>query len=259
MGKIRARDINVSGDGNAIGNNNQLTVVKNIKHHHHHRPCAGGGDERGIKGEPLLMLSVAVFAACVFGTYFFAKHAELIYLALQTVSGLEVLGVLTLIAAPLLSGDEDEAWYDPKLSLMLLVSGLSSIATLAAQSGYREELTTMAVGAHGAQAFWCGLSDYGRQFASLHALTASFGFGLGNLMLGVPIAVMLMDRFLSSGFTLLSQEAFDRLRSWGIVCFAAVPVAVSAYFQTDDGWNTWAGLFDHPPSFFCAGLPSARL
>lgn len=254
MSNIRGRDISISGDGNAVGDNNRLTVVKHEKHHHHHqssssRSGAGGSSEEVA---PLVFgLGFLMIAACVVGSYLFALHASVVYIVLHLLLGAELVAA----AVMLYQGFDEDGVLDPKLIVMLVLSMLASGVLLAVHASYQEDLTTIAQAASSAKQFWCSMNDYGRELALLHAVTGVFGFGAGSLFLALPTAAMLAERFLGFGVEGLARTLSERLSSWVTIVFSAILLMGASYLHTGDGWKTWSNVVGSPPAFFCKGVP----
>lgn len=250
MSNYRGNDISIGGDGNAVGDNNRLTIIKNERHHHDHRPprSSGGGGSGDDDRSLLFGLMFAMISACVVGSYFFALHAQAVYAVLQLVSGAELLVAVGLLLVTF----NEEGTLNAKLIAMALLSTLASAALFAAHADYRDELTTLAQASKSATQFWCRLNDYGRELALFHAVTAVVGSGLGSLLLALPTGAMAAARYLWAGDDGKSWAVIQRLSSWGAIVFAAVLVLGAAYLHTDSGWQTWSNTFGNPPSFFCA-------
>ncbi len=258
MSSYRRNDISITGDGNAVGDNNRLTIIKNERHHHDHRPprsSGGGGSGSSDDDRPLLFgLMFAMISACVVGSYFFALHAQAVYTVLQLVSGAELLVAVWLLFVTF----NEEGTLNAKLIAMALLSTLASAALFAAHADYRDELTTLAQASKSATQFWCRMSDYGRELALFHAVTAVVGFGLGSFILALPTGAMTAARFLWVGDDGKGWAVIERLSSWGAIVFGAVLVLGAAYLHTDSGWETWSSTFGNPPSFFCGNASAGR-
>lgn len=251
MSNYRGNDISINGDGNAVGDNNRLTIIKNERHHHDHRPQPSrSGDGSSDDVRPLVFgLMFAMISACVAGSYFFALHAQEVYSILQLVSGAELLVALWLVYATL----EEEGMLDGKLVVMVVLSTISSAALFAAHVDYRDELTALAKASTSATQFWCRMTDYGRELALFHAVTAVVGFGLGSLLLAFPTGAMTAARFMEGMNQGKGRAVINQLSSWGIIVLGTVLVLGAAYLHTEGGRDTWSNAFGHPPSFFCGG------
>jgi hypothetical protein len=255
MSSYRGNDISITGDGNAVGDNNRLTIIKNERHHHDHRQSSSGGGSSSGDDRPIIFaLAFAAISACVVGSYFFALHAQVVYTVLQFVAGAELFAALWLMYVTF----DEERTLSPKLVAMALFSILASAGLLAAHIDYRDELTTLAQASKTATQFWCGMNDYGRELALFHAVTAVVGFGLGSLLLALPAGAMSAIRFLWVADDSKGAAVIERLTSWVPIVFGAVLVIGAAYLHTQSGWDFWSNTFGNPPSFFCKPVPSGQ-
>lgn len=235
----------VTGDGNAIGNHNRVTVIKKTKMVYKNDSTKGSGDDGGAFLGLAIGALIALLAAC----YYFALHAPTVYVLLRTLAGAELL--LALLAA----------WYAAEeganavLYKCVAALGVALVATLFlmdAHRNYPPQLTAIAQQAAGVEAFWCQLNDLGRQLALQHTVTSSLGFVIGLLWL-LPTTSIFAYFSLSEGdVSARTYALLERMTAWWMVVFAAVLVAAASYFHTESGWAVWQGWFQQPPSFFCA-------
>lgn len=236
--------VGIHGDGNAVGNNNRIAVIKQQNNHY------GGGKKGKDDANDWIMptafgLTIALAAA----SFYFALYSETIYLVLRITAGLEVIGALW--AAYLYSQHESYA-ITIKMFFVMVLAAIGYLAATAAQENYPKEIIDLAQQADGVRGFWCGLGLYGKQLALLHTLTAGVGFSIGLLFL-LPITAVAV--FFGSFELAVSESAYaklERLSSWAMVIFGGILLIAASYFHTPAGWDTWSALIKEPPSLrFC--------
>ena len=142
MSNYRENEISISGDGNAVGDNNRLTIIKHERHHHDHRqprPSGGGGSSTDLR--PLLFgLAFAMISVCVVGCYIFALHAQVVYTVMHLVSGAEFMVVLWLMYVTF----DDEGELEPKHLVMAMLTTVASTALFTAHADYPPAATQTA-------------------------------------------------------------------------------------------------------------------
>jgi hypothetical protein len=235
----------ITGDGNAVGNNNHVTVIKKNTN------VYGRDDKKGDDGGILFGIGVMALLVVIVATYYFALHAAFVYSTLQSVAAIEI--ILALIAGGF-SVREGANEVLVKCAAAFFLAAAASFFLMLAHIDYPIELTSIAQQAHSIKAFWCKLSDYGRQLALLHMFTTSIGFFLG-LLLVLPTTTIFAYFFLTEA--VVSERTYavlESMTSWWMVFLSAVLIASASYFHTESGWVVWQGWFKQPPSFFCARI-----
>jgi hypothetical protein len=232
----REYNASISGNGNIVGDGNSV-VYKSQKNIHNH----GGRDKDADDSKHIffgLMCSAAL--GCAIVSYFFAQHAQAIYVGLRVASGLEF--VLS-VALALLVARNEQGWFSGKAFAVMLLSAIASLVLHFAHSSYREDLTQLALASSGAVNFWCSLSQYGHQVALLHAATA-FGALLACTCMTMPlIDVAMME---------VSGEVFKLRKLATVLLAVSAPLVFGVgYLHSNAGWESWTELVKAPPTFFC--------
>jgi hypothetical protein len=236
MNKRSNFNISVSGsDGVAIGTNNQVTVVKKQEKHIHHHHGAKDGSEGDGKPNPEVPLGIGVLVllALAATAYYFALYADLVYSVVIATLGTEFLAAVAAAAYFVHTRDR---WPEPRRICITVVAGLATLAVYAAGEEYRSTtLTAFATDAGSMLRFWCGLNEVGRQFALLHALTTTLGFGIPAALLILPTLGLITD-------AVSAEHASPNPASWAPLVLAVVLVLSSAFLHTAAGWRTWTKL-----------------
>ena len=94
MSEFRNAVLGIHGDGNAVGDNNHITVIKKEEHHFHHRSGSNEEDADVIWG-----VAVAVLLAILVSCYYFSRSADDIYTALEAIGWGEALAALAATVA----------------------------------------------------------------------------------------------------------------------------------------------------------------
>ncbi len=237
--------VGIQGDGNAVGNNNRITVIKQQNHHYGGRNKNSDGDKGGGIGA----IAIAIALALAGASFYFALYSEMIYLMLRTLAGLEAMGAVWAIY---LYSQHDAPAIVIKMVVVAALSTIGYFGLTVAQANYPTEIVHLAQQSGGVRTFWCGLSVYGRQLALLHALTVGLGFSIGLLFLLPVCTVATYFGFFEIAVSESTYGWLERVSSWGLVALGGFFVCIASYFHTEAGWNTWTGLIQEPPSLlFC--------
>jgi len=237
--------VGIQGDGNAVGNNNRITVIKQQSHHY------GGGNKNsgGDKDDGIGAIAIVIALALAGASFYFALYSEMIYIVLRTLAGLEVIGAVWAIY--LYSQREAHA-IAIKMIVVAVLSAIGYLALSTAQANYPADIAQLAQQSEGVRTFWCGLSVHGRQLALLHTLTAGLGFSIGLLFLLPVCTVATFFGYFEIAVSESTYEWLERLSSWVLVAFGGFFVCAASYFHTSAGWNTWTEFIKEPPSLmFC--------
>lgn len=233
--------VGIRGDGNAVGNNNRITVINQQNHHYGGGKNNGGGKDDWI-GPAAIGLTVALAAA----SFYFALYSETIYLVLRIVAGVQAIGALW--AAYLYSQQESYA-ITRKMLVVMALAAFGYIALTGAHENYPKEIIGFAQQAGDVRGFWCGLNVYGKQLALLHTLTAGTGFSMGLLFLLPVTVVAVFFGYFELPVSASTYAILDRFSSWAMVVFGGVFILAASYFHTPAGWDTWSKFIKEPPSF----------
>lgn len=241
MSKYQKTLVGIMGDGNAVGDNNRITVVKREEHHHHHR---GRSNEEGTEsvGKIAILVLVAVIAAC----YYFSRYADDIYMVLEMAGWCEAW--VALIAAAAYTRREAYGVATRALIAMFCALGVATVSSIASGS-YPPDIVEFAQQTESLKTFWCSLNVYGRQLALLHTLVAAFAL--------TPAALLLLgSTLITAFFGIVEMEVsasfyrvIERATSWLPIAVAGFLVALAAYAHSDAGWNTWAEFLRNPPAW----------
>ena len=166
-------NVQINGDGNAVGNNNHILVDKRIFHTITHQPPPGppsgeGGPSSGVNP---IGLAILVLVGIAIAAWKFAAYADQIYLA-GIVSSLLIAGAQLVALGIGLWRNIPTSWLVDRLEGLFAASALF-IAFYWSRQAFPEELSHVAVSATGWQGFMCNLSDLGQQVATIHTLSIS--------------------------------------------------------------------------------------
>lgn len=244
---LQSHRIDIQGDGNAIGNNNQITVIKQDNRRYSGGPRNGEGGGKEVN--PVIPAAISAAFLMAAGTYYFAIHANSVYTLLLLIEGSEAL--LSLMASGMFIW-RNSYQVAAKAAVVAAVSTVATLTTFFAHNGYPVELTSLAAASSGVRDFWCGLSVYGRQLALLHAAVATLGMTPATLLL-LPAAGVL--GFFSVFPLEVTEREYRRLEnwtSWGLVIVASLLAFAASYAHSTSGWNVWTKFIGDPPSIhFC--------
>ena len=237
--------VGIRGDGNAVGDNNRITVIKQQTYHYGGGGKNGGGGKGDWIGPAAIGLTIALAAA----SFYFALYSETIYLVLRTLAGVEAVGALW---AAYLYSQHDSYAITTKMAVVSVLATLGYIALTGAHGNYPKEIIGLAQQAGGVRGFWCGLNVYGKQLALLHTLTAGTGFSMGLLFLLPVTGVAVFFGYFELPVSASTYATLERLSSWAMVVFGGAFLAAAGYFHTPAGWDTWSTFIKEPPSLmFC--------
>jgi hypothetical protein len=237
--------LGIQGDGNAVGNNNRITVIKQQNHHY------GGGNKTkgGGKDDGIGAAAIAMTLALAGASFYFALYSETIYIVLRILAGLEAIGAVWAIY---LYGQREAYAIATKMVVVAALSTIGYFALTAAHENYPKEIVDLAQHSGGVRTFWCGLNVYGRQLALLHTLTAGIGFSIGLLFL---LPVCTVATFFGYFEIAVSESTYGwlaRMSSWVLIVLGGFFICTASYFHTPAGWNTWSESIKEPPSLlFC--------
>ena len=233
--------VEIQGDGNAVGNNNRITFIKQQNHHYR-----GGNDGNGEKGGGIGAIAIAIAIALAGASFYFALYSEVIYLVLRTLAGLEAIGAAWAIY---LYSQRDAPEIAIKMTVVTALSVVGYLGLTVAQANYPNQIVHLAQQSEAVRTFWCGLNVYGRQLALLHALTAGLGFAIGLLFLLPVCAVATFFGYFDIPVSETTYAKLERMFSWVLITLGGLFVCAASYFHTPTGWNTWSELIKEPPSF----------
>lgn len=233
--------VGIQGDGNAVGNNNRITVIKQQRHYYGGRNKNGDGEEGGGIGA----IAIAIALALAGASFYFALYSEVIYLVLRTLAGLEVIGAAWAIY---LYSQRDAPEIVIKMTVVAALSVIGYFGLTVAQANYPNQIVHLAQQSEGIRTFWCGLNVYGRQLALLHTLTAGLGFAIGLLFLLPVCTVATFFGYFEIAVSETTYGWLERMSSWVLITLGGFFVCIASYFHTPAGWNTWSEFIKEPPS-----------
>lgn len=233
--------VEIQGDGNAVGNNNRITVIKQQNHHYR-----GGKNGDGEKGGGIGAIAIAMALALAGASFYFALYSEVIYLVLRTLAGLEAIGAAWAIY---LYSQRDAPEIVIKMTVVAALSAIGYFGLTVAQANYPNQIVHLAQQSEGFRTFWCGLNVYGRQLALLHALTAGIGFAVGLLFLLPVCTVATIFGYFDIAVSETTYTWLERMSSWLLITLGGLFVCTASYFHTPAGWNTWSEFIKEPPTF----------
>lgn len=241
MSEYRSTFVGINGDGNAVGDNNRITVNKKEEHHHHHRRNSDGGED-------LSPLAIGVIAVIAIATccYYFSRYARDIYSVFEITGWVEAVAAVGATAVYANRGDYTTAGKAVVLmTIALFVVTISSKAS----ASYPTEILELAMRAESYKAFWCGLSPYGRQISMLHTLTACFVIAPTVLLTLLSAFVLALSSIVKVDVHLSLLAFTERFSSWKIVIFIAVLTLLFGYAYSDAGWQMWSQSVKNPPAW----------
>jgi hypothetical protein len=230
-------DININGDGNAIGNGNRIIVDKRTTINNN--TVNGNGPDKPSEQPPLaLALGVAVFVALAIAAWKFAQYAPIIYLALKAC----VIILLCVKAGTTL------ALFNRQPKIWLIDQGLGSVAVVLAgfgiwmsASSYSTELTQLAQQTTVWKKFWCGLSLHGKQVALFHMLSMTV-FAIPSLMFALFGGIGALARwlFVVTGMGFIGRVAMIQRRWISITTLVFATICFLSQLDISRiAWGTW--------------------
>lgn len=251
--KFESGDINVTGNGNAIGNRVKVTNVNktviNNRGGSGGSGASGGGNSDNNDGAVILGLGLGALMALAALSFWFARYSNLIYALLTALSGTS--GALGLLAAMRQVYVDD--YIEALRSLAVAAVGLLTFFTVGtAVDTMPSELAALAQSGT-FKNFWCGLNVFGQQTASQHSL-------LGTFVL-VPLGILTMLQ--SWRAFILAVFGEDELPEWIDSIFESISggrqfvamcivCAVALAGHSRAGGEFWKERFNSRVDFFCA-------
>ncbi len=235
-------NIDIKGDGNAIGNGNRVlvdkrTVIRN-KIINNNNGGGGGGGRSDSGLEISVFVLAAIVTAVIVGAWKFAEHAFVIYPVLKLC--VLLMGLLGMTSTIALFGEQPMAWRIDQL-LILAAVAMTGFSVWISADGYPLELTQLAQQAMGAKAFWCGLSERGQQVASLHMLSISLLAAPAIVLMSIAtMCAFARWIFFATGMIPFGYAAMWQRRWMGGI--AVVLAGICLLSQTDIGMAYWAEL-----------------
>lgn len=231
MPEYRTTVVGIRGDGNAVGDNNRITVVRNEEHHHHHRHRSNDDDGDGI-GAIVVLVLLAIIAGC----YYFSRHADDIYMTLELVGWAEALAAFVATAA---YGRRAAYGIAAKTAVVMVCAlGVATISSVASSS-YHPDIVALAQRTESFKTFWCSLNGYGRQLALLHTLVGGIVLTPATLLLLGPTLVTAFFGVVEMEVTASFYKTIERFTSWTLIAAAGALVGLAGYAHSDAGWNVW--------------------
>ena len=235
-------NINIQGDGNAVGNGNRIFVDKRTINNN--RGSDRAPKSKNEQGE-VLGIGAIVLTALAIAAWKFAQHAPAIYLTLQlTAVVLLVIQVATMIAL----SDQPLKWrVHQGIGISAVI--LAGLGIWMSKSSYRVELTELAQTLSWKD-FWCGLNTYGGQLATYHTLTMSL-LAVPSLVFASAYAIGGVSRWLWFVYEVPLFARIALLQKEAVVWFAAILALLCFLSQLDVSQLLWAELYE---SRFSGGM-----
>lgn len=239
MSDYRNARVSINGDGNAVGDNNRITVNKKEEHHH------GGGREKDdgswIWGVAMLAL-IAIAASC----YYFSRHANAIYRTLEVVGGIESLAAM--VATAVYANRTAYGIAGKAAATMACGIGVVFIS-MQASAHYNPGIVELAMGTESFKTFWCSLNVYGRQLALLHTVAGSIILIPAALLLLGPTILLAFFAAVDMEVTSAFDRTVERLTSWRFIVIAAVLMVIAGFAHSEAGWKMWSEEIQNPPAW----------
>lgn len=238
----KTRNIQINGDGNAVGDNNRILIDKRTYNKIIRRPMGGdggGGGKKSGEGDGSLMIAipVAFLVAVAIATWKFALYANVFFMTITLVAILIfgaqalalVVGVLRNVAA---------IWIIERL-LAIVFTTLLLLAVYWSRSAYPSEISVLATKAVGWKDFMCGLSTYGHQVATLHMVSICFAAVPSVILLGAnAVGALAGSFFFSTDWLWAGRIAIQLGVRWTLVVGSLFAIAAFAS-QTSIGTDFW--------------------
>jgi hypothetical protein len=203
------QQIQISGDGNVVGNNNVLNSRKE-EHHHHHR---GGSSKGGSGGDDAMGIGFGILAAVLVICWLFVRHAEEIYFYLKLSAFVSAIPVLGVVLALFSKAPDNRQTIATVFGFVL-----SSVTFFLAQYGQDSldpKLLQFSQQAQNAWVFWNGLTEHGHHVV-MGGLTSAICLGaatLFTLLMGIFVLWhFLVDTDVEENFLLRILKPFRPAR-----------------------------------------------
>ncbi|MGR6740358.1 hypothetical protein [Pseudomonas chlororaphis] len=209
------RDINIHGNGNLIGDNNQVTLNQNtyntrIQHSNH-------GANRDDGGPAIFAIPIGVLILISIAVWKFANYAETIYnIAIVTAAALVTTQALALLIG--LLKKINNRWLYQRL--IALASGIFTFFAIhLSKSSYPQKLSTLAAEATDGLDFMCNLSLYGHQVSTYHMVSIS-GLAIPALffLLINSFSALLASTYFVAGWSWTKGLAVIFNARWVLIC-----------------------------------------
>jgi hypothetical protein len=242
----RNTDISIEGDGNVVGDNNRVLVDKRVYNKVINQGGGGGGGgskKSGGEGDGIGLagLGLAAVVALAVAAWGFALFAPLIYLGLL-IGSLAVASCLCISLMVGLYGQVGWKWLAQKLVALVAVA-LLIVGVYWSRLAYRDELSDMAARAADWKGFFCNLSAYGQQLATLHMLSMSlFAAPCLLILSGYALGALSASVFFMQGWLWCGRLALT-LSTPMSLWTAAVLAAGCMASQTEPAAALWDQMF----------------
>jgi hypothetical protein len=236
------RDVQIHGDGNAVGDNNRILIDKRTYNKIIHRPTGGNGGRGGNKsgggdGSWIIAVPLAFLVAVAIATWKFALYANAIFMTITLVA-LLIVGaqILALVVGTL--RNVATTWIIERLAAIAFTA-LLLLAVYWSRSAYPSDVSALAAQAAGWKDFMCGLSTYGHQVATLHMVGICFAAVPCAILLGTnTVGALAGSLFFSTGWLWPGRIAIQLGVRWILVIGSVFAIAAFAS-QTSVASNFW--------------------
>lgn len=247
------RDVQIYGDGNAVGDNNRILIDKRTYNKIIHRPTGGscgGGGKKSDEGDGSWIIAIpfVFLVAVAMATWKFALYANVIFMTIALVA-LLIMGaqVLALFVGTL--KNVATTWIIERL-VAIVFTALLLLAVYWSRSAYPSEVSALAAQTAGWKDFMCSLSTYGHQVATLHMVSICFAAVPCVILLGTnTVGALAGSLFFSTGWLWPGKIAIQLGVRWILVIGSLFAIAAFAS-QTSVASNFWQESIltkDHDP------------
>lgn len=236
------RNIQINGDGNAVGDNNRILIDKRIYNKIIHRPTGGnggGGDKKSDEGAGswIIVIPIAFLVAVAIATWKFALYANVIFMTI-TLAAILIFGaqVLALVVGTL--RNVATTWIIERL-LAIVFTTLLLLAVYWSRSVYPSEISALATQAVGWKDFMCSLTTYGHQVATLHMVSICVAAVPSVILLGTnAVGALAGSLFFSTDWLWIGRIAIQLGVRWILVIGSLFSIAAFAS-QTSVASDFW--------------------
>ncbi len=249
MSQLKRTTIKINGDGNAIGDGNSITIIKET-HNHEHKQSSGGSDSAAAPGGVILIVAFGIALAMAALAYWFGKHATVVYAAEFSLPFASAITAALLMIYNAYHDDLNSAAHDGAVAV---IAATLTFAVKLASASYSADWMDLADSAQSYTQFWCSLSFADQQGAFQHTIQA--------LVLLAPAATLVLIHTLAIPFSdddlpEWLSNVFQKMTGTTSLVITGVLCVLSLIAHTESSFSLWQDKFNSHSSLVCPNKKS---
>ncbi|MES2162066.1 MAG: hypothetical protein V4476_12995 [Pseudomonadota bacterium] len=249
MSQFKRTTNKIHGNGNAIGDGNSITNIKET-HNHEHRQRSGDSDSPAAPCGLILIVAFGITLAMTALAYWFGKHATVVYAAeLSLPFACAVTAALLMIY----NAYHDDLSSAAHSGVVAIIAATLTFAVKLASASYSADWMDLADGAQSSKQFWCSLPFADQQSALQHTIQA--------LVLLAPAAILVVVHTLAIPFSdddlpEWLSNVFSKMTGTTSLVITGVLCVLSLIAHTESSFSMWQDKFNSDASLVCPNKKS---